>query len=131
MNEKISKTSEDVQRMPTSRRSPPTKSPSVTVESSAFATLTEVCGGVNKYEWSNDSEGDKTNTLKMEIPAFDGRNVEKYAEKFGRYPVLTGKTKAKERLKANLIVQGIKDPELQERVSKLLKSATSFEEVGR
>ena len=36
--------------------------------------------------------------------------------------------KAKDRVKANLIVQGIKDPELQERVSKLLKSASSFED---
>ena len=91
MNEKISKTSEDVRRMPTSSHSPPTKSPFVTRESSALATLTEVCGGVNKYEWSDDSEDDKTNALKMEIPPFDGRNVEKYAEKFGRYLVLTGK----------------------------------------
>ena len=64
----------------------------------------------------------------MEIPPFDGRNVEKYAEKFGRYLVLTGKTKAKDRVKANLIVQGIEDSELQERVSKLLKSATSLED---
>ena len=78
MNEKISKTSEDVRRMPTPSRSPPTKkSPFVTRESSAFATLAEVCGGVNKYEWSDDSEGDKTNALKIEIPPFDGRNVEK------------------------------------------------------
>ena len=49
-------------------------------------------------------------------------------KKFGRYLVLTGKAKAKDRVKANLIVQGIKDPELQERVSKLLKTATSFED---
>ena len=83
MNEKISKTSEDVRRMPTSSRSPPTKSPFVTRESSAFATLTEVCGGVNKYEWSDDSEEYKSNALKMKIPPFDGRNVEKYAEQFG------------------------------------------------
>ena len=129
MNEKISKTSEDVRPMPTSSRSPPTKkSPFVKRQSSAFATLTEVCGGVNKYEWSDYSEEDKTNALKMEIPPFDGRNVEKYAEKFGRYLVLTGKAKAKDRVKANLIGQGIKDPELQERVSKLLKTATSFED---
>ena len=127
-NEKISKTSEDVRRMPTSSRSRLTKSPFVTRESSAFATLTEVSGGVNKYEWSDDSEEDETNALKMEIPPFDGRNVEKYAEKFGRYLVLTGKTKAKDQVKANLIVQGIKDPELQERVSKLLKLAPNFED---
>ena len=128
MAKKNSKTSEDVRRMPTSSHSPPTKSPFVTRESSAFATLTEVCGGVNRYEWSDDSEDDKTNALKMEIPPFDGRNVAKYAEKFGRYLVLTGKTKAKDRVKANLIVQGIKDSELQERVFKLLKSATIFED---
>ena len=74
MNQKISTTS-DVRRMPTSSHSPPTKSLFVTRESSAFATLTEVCGGVNKYEWSDDSEDDKTNALKRENPPFDGRNV--------------------------------------------------------
>ena len=42
--------------------------------------------------------------------------------------VLTGKAKAKDQVKASLIVQGIKDPDLQERVSKLLKKATSFED---
>ena len=42
--------------------------------------------------------------------------------------MLTGKAKAKDRVKANLIVQGIKHPELQKRVSKLLKTATSFED---
>ena len=31
-------------------------------------------------------------------------------------------------MKANLIVQGIKDPDLQKRVSKLLKKATSFDD---
>ena len=129
MNEKISKTSEDVGRMPTSSRSPPTKkSPFVTRGSSAFATLTDVCGGVNEYEWADDKQEDKTNVLKMEIPPFDRRNVGKYAEKFGRYLVLTGKAKAKDRVKADLIVQGIKDLELQERVSKLLRTGTSFED---
>ena len=42
--------------------------------------------------------------------------------------MLTGKTKAKDRVKANLIVQGIKDHEFQERVSKLLTTAASFED---
>ena len=115
--------------MPTSSRSPPTAKRSfVTRESSAFATLTEVCGGTNNHEWSDDSEEDTTHPLKMQIPPFDGRNVEKYAQNFGRYLVLTGKAKAKDRVKANLIVQGINDPELQERVSKLLKKATSVED---
>ena len=130
MNEKIAKASEDVRHMPTSSHSPPTKkSLFVTRESSAFATLTEVCGGVNKYEWSDDSEEDRTNALKMEIPPLDGRKVERYAKKFGRYLVLTGKVKAKDRVKATLILQGIKDPVLQETVSKLLKTATSFEDL--
>ena len=123
------KTSKDIQRMPTSSRSPPTKkSFFVTRESLAFATLTEVCGGMNKHEWSDDSEGDTTHALNMETALFDGRNIEKYAEKIGTYLVLTGKAKAKDRGKGNLIVQGLKDPELQERVSKLLKKARSFED---
>ena len=115
--------------MPTFSRSPPTtKSPFVVRESSAFATLNEVCGGMNELEWSHDDEEDTIHALKMEISPFDGRNVQKYAEAFGRYLVLTGKVKAKVRVKANLIVQGIKHPDLQERVSKLLKKATSFED---
>ena len=66
----------------------------------------------------------------MEIPPFGGRNAEMYAEQFGRYLVLTGEAKAKDRVKGNLIVQGIKDPELQERVSKLLITATSVDFLG-
>ena len=132
MNKKISKTSEDIRRMPTSSPSPSTeKSSFVMRESSAFAMLTEVYGGVNKYELSDDSEEDKTNALKMEIPLLGGRNVEKYAEKFGRYQLLTDKAKAKDRVKANLIVQGIKDPEPPGGVSKLLKTATSFENLSK
>ena len=42
--------------------------------------------------------------------------------------MLTGKAKAKEGPKANLIGQGIKDRDLQERVSKLSTKATSFED---
>ena len=84
MNEKIAKTSEYVRRMPTSSRSPPTKkSPFVTRESSAFATLTEVCPGVNKYEWSDDSGEVKTNALKMEIHRSMGatlRSIQKTLE---------------------------------------------------
>ena len=132
MTEKISKTSEDIRCMPISSCSPPTKkSPFITRASSAFATLTEVCRSMNKHGWSDDSEEDTTHALKMEIPPSDGRNVEKYAEKFGRCLVLSGTAKAKDGVKANFIVQGIKDPEIQERVSKLLKRATSFEDFRR
>ena len=68
MKEKISKTVQDIRRMRTSSCSPPTtKRPFVTRESSAFATLTEVCGGMNKHEWSDDSEEDTTQALKIEI----------------------------------------------------------------
>ena len=115
--------------MPTSSFSPPTtKSPFVTRESLAFTTLNEVCGGLNRPERSDDAEQDTTHARKMKIQPFDGRTVEKYAGKPGRYLVLTGKAKAKDGVKANLMVQGIKQADLQERVSKLLKKATSFEE---
>ena len=83
---------------------------------------------MNQHEWSDDSEEDTTHALKMGIPPLDRRNVEKYAKKIERYLVLTGKVKAKDRMRADLIEQGIKDPELQGRVSKLLKKATSVEE---
>ena len=67
LNQKISKMSEDIRRMPASSRSPPTtKSPFATGESSAFATLTELCGGMNKHEWSDDNEEDRTHALKMQ-----------------------------------------------------------------
>ena len=68
--------------MPASSRSPPSKkSPFVTQESWAFATFTEVCGGMKKHEWLDDSEEDLIHPLKTEIPPFDGRKVEKYAKK--------------------------------------------------
>ena len=84
MNEKISKTPEDFRRMPTSSRSSPTKkSPFVTRESWAFATFTEVCGGMSRHEWSDDTEVDTTHALKMKIPPFMGatlRSMRKYLE---------------------------------------------------
>ena len=52
--------------MPTSSRSPPTeKSPFVTRESSAFGTLTEVSGGMNKHEWPDDSGEDTLSPRKL------------------------------------------------------------------
>ena len=84
MNDKISKTSEDIGRMPTSSRSSPTKkSPFVTQESWAFATLTEVCGGMSRHEWSDDTEEDTIHALKMKIPPFMGAtliSMRKYLE---------------------------------------------------
>ena len=78
MNEKISKTSEVILPMPTSSRSlSTTKSPFDTRESWAFATLNELCGDLNKLEWSDDDEEDMTHALKMEISPFDWRKVER------------------------------------------------------
>ena len=75
--------------------SKPLGSPFVTCKKSAFDRLIEVCEGSPAQTWANDSEGDDTNGIKMEISSFDGRNVEAFAEGFGRYFVLTGRTKLK------------------------------------
>ena len=45
----------------------------------------------------------------MEVPTIDGKDVEGYTERFGGYLVLTGKTKVRDCVKANLIVHSIKD----------------------
>ena len=100
----------------------------VTRENSAFDRLIEVCEGLPAHALADDSEDDDTNGIKMEIPSFDGRNSEAFAERFGRCLVLTGRTKAKTRVKANLIVQGIKNNDLQDRVSIVLKSSRSLED---
>ena len=108
--------------------SKPLGSPFVTRENSAFDRLMEVCEGSAKHNWDNDSEDDDTRGIKMEIPSFDGQNVEAFAERFGSYWVPTRRTKAKSRVKANLMVQGIKDKDLQDRVSKVLKTSKSLED---
>ena len=106
----------------------PLGSPFVTRENSAFGRLIEVCEGSPAHTSADDSEDDGTNSIKMKNPSFDGRNVEAFAERFGRYLVLMGMTQAKSRVKANLIVQGIVDKDVQDRVSKVLKSSRSLED---
>ena len=65
----------------------------VTRENSAFDRLMEICEGLPALTWADDSDDDDTNGIKMEIPSLDGRNVEAFAERFGRYLVLMGRTK--------------------------------------
>ena len=74
--------------------SKPLGSPFVTRENSAFDRLMEVCERSAKHTWDNDSEDDDTHGIKMEIPSFNGQNKEAFAERFGRYLVLTRRTKA-------------------------------------
>ena len=57
----------------------PFGSPFVTGEDSTFDRLIEVCKGSPAHTWGDDSEDDDTNGIKMEIPPFDGRNVEAFA----------------------------------------------------
>ena len=76
----------------------------MTRENSGFDRLNEVCEGWPADTWVEDSEDDDTNTIKMGVPSFESRSVEAFAERFGRYWVLTVRTKAKSRVKANLIV---------------------------
>ena len=106
----------------------PLGSPFVTRENATFDRVIEVCEGSPPHTWADDSEDDNTSEIKIEIPSLDSRIVEAFAEGFGRYLVLTGRTKAKSRVKANLIVQGIKDKDLQDRVCKVLKSSRSLED---
>ena len=105
----------------------PLGSPFVTLENAAFDRSIEVREGSPAHIWANDSEDDNTSGIKMEIPSFNGLNVEAFAERFGRYLFLKGRANEKSRVKANLIVQGIKHKDLQNRVSKVLESSRSLE----
>ena len=106
----------------------PLARPFVTRQKSAFDQLTEVCEGSPAHTWTNDLENDDANGITMEVPSFDGRNVDAFAETFGLFFVLTGTTMAKSRVKANLIVQSFKDRDLQHQVCKVLKTSTSLED---
>ena len=64
----------------------------VTRESSSFNRLIEVCEGAPAHTWADDHKDDDTNGIIMKIPSFDGRNVEAFAERLGRYSVLLGRT---------------------------------------
>ena len=71
----------------------PLESLFVTRENSAFDRLMEICEGLPALTRADDSEDDDANDITMEIPSFDSRNVEAFTERFGRYLVLTGRTK--------------------------------------
>ena len=101
-------------------------SPFITRENYAFYRLIEVCEGSPAQTWADNSEDDYTNRIKMEMPFFDGQNVEAFAERLSRYLVLTGRTKEKSRVEANLIEQGLRDKDLQDRVCKVLKTSKSL-----
>ena len=73
----------------------PLGSPFLTRENSAFDRLVDVCEGTPSRTWADDHEDDDTNRIKMEIPCFNGQNVEAFAQRFGQHLVLTGRTKAK------------------------------------
>ena len=106
----------------------PLRSPLVTRKNSAFDRLIEVCEGSPSHTWADDSEEDDTNGIKIELPSFDGRNVEAFAKRFDRHWVLTGSTKAKSPVKANLIIQGIKDKDLHDLLRRVLNTSKSLED---
>ena len=80
-------------------------------------------------EWSDDDDEDKTeSSMKMEIPAFEGKDVERFSVTLARYLLLTGKHQCKDKVKAALLLEGIKKPNVKLRAENCLKKAKSLED---
>ena len=71
---------------------PPAESPFVPQSVKAFELLKESCNeNTGLTEWSDDDDEDKTeSSMKMGIPAFEGKDVERFSVTFARYLLLTG-----------------------------------------
>ena len=80
-------------------------------------------------EWSDDNDEDKTeSSMKMEIPAFEGKDVERFSVTFARYLLLTGKHQCKDKGKAVLLIEESKKPDVKLRAENCLKKAKSSED---
>ena len=79
---------------------PPAESPFVPRSVKAFKRLKESCNeSMGLTESSDDDDEDKTErSMKMEIPAFGGKDVERFSVAFARYLLLTGKHSKKKSL---------------------------------
>ena len=80
-------------------------------------------------EWSDDDDKDKTeSSIKMEIPPFEGKDVARFSVMFARYLLLTGEHQCKDKVKAALLIEGIKKPDVKLRAENCLKKAKSLED---
>ena len=109
---------------------PPEESPFVPRSVKALERLKESCNeNMGFTEWSDDDDEDKTeSSMKMKIPAFEGKDVERFLVTFARYLLLTGKHQCKHKVKAALLIEGIKKPDVKLREENCLKKAKSLED---
>ena len=96
----------------------------------AFERLKESCTeSMGFNEWSDDDDEDQTkSTMKMEIPTFEGKDVERFSVTFGRYLLLKGKHQCKVKVKAALLVGGIEKSDVKLHAANCLKKAKSLED---
>ena len=109
---------------------PLAESPFVPRSVKAFERLKERCNeNMGLTEWSDDDDEDNTkSSMKGEIPAFEGKDVERFSATFARYLLLTGKHQCKDKVKAALLIEGIKKPDVKLRAENCLKKAKSLED---
>ena len=114
---------------PAGSTKPSAESPFLPRSVKAFQQMKESCtGSMGLTEWSDDDDEAKTeSTMKMEIPAFEGKDVEGFSVRFARYLLLTGKHQCKEKVKAALLIEGIKKPDVKLLAENCLKKAKSLE----
>ena len=109
---------------------PPAESAFVPQSVTALERLKESCNeSIGLSEWSDDDEEGKTeSSMKMEIPAFEGKDVERFSVTFAGCLLLTGKHQCKDKVKAPLLIEGIKKPDVKLRAENCLKKAKSLED---
>ena len=81
---------------------PPAESPFVLRSVKTFERLKESCNeNMGLTEWSDDKDEDKTgSSMKIEIPAFEKKNLKRFSVTFAGYLLSTGKHQCKDKVKA-------------------------------
>ena len=65
----------------------------------------------------------------MNSPEFTGKDLSEFAENFGRFLLMTGQTRASERIKCDLLLQCCKTKYLKNQVKQIVTKSATFADV--
>ena len=78
---------------------------------------------------SQEAEAIATSKIVVNLPEFTGKDLSEFAENFGRFLRMTGRTRASGRVKCDLLLQCCKTKYLQKQVKQIVTQSATFADV--